>query len=505
MTEFLSAAQMRAAEAAAMGAVTGLDLMERAGAGVVEAVLDAWPELSAGLFRAVVLCGPGNNGGDGYVIARLLLDRGWQVEVFALAPPATSDARAMRALWGGPVADFAALTWEGFERADVVVDAVFGTGLGRPLAPGVWGALEMARRGRRLVAVDVPSGLCADSGRVLAEGEAPDWPADLTVTFGAAKLGHVLDQGPSRCGRLRVVPIGVEDEVRALLRSDPAGVVEAASASRDLAKGQGHKFSHGHALVLCGPPGRGGAARMSARGALRIGAGLVTLACPPGALAENAGRLDAIMLKPVADAADLREVLADPRISALCLGPGLGLDDRTHDLVSAAVQDGRPLVLDADALTLLARDAALFAALHKGCVLTPHAGEFARLFPDIAAPLQAPATRGPACSKVDATRAAAARAGCVVLFKGADTVIAAPDGTCAINAAHYDRAAPWLATAGAGDVLAGFIAGLLARGFPPLMAAESAAWLHVEAARSFGPGLIAEDLPEELPKVLRAL
>jgi hydroxyethylthiazole kinase-like uncharacterized protein yjeF len=276
-----------------------------------------------------------------------------------------------------------------------------------------------------------------------------------------------------------------------------------------MAKRAGHKFGYGHALILSGPPGHGGAARMTARGALRIGAGLVTVGCAPQALAENAARLDAVMLKTVADGAGLTEVLEDERINALCLGPGLGLDARAAELVRVAlVGRGSPrldLILDADALTLIARDPSLFALLHKGCVLTPHGGEFARLFPDIAAKLDAPATKGPAYSKVDATREAAARAGCVVLFKGADTVIASPDGICAINSAAYDRAAPWLATAGSGDVLAGFITGLMARGFAPQQAAETGAWLHVECARSFGPGLIAEDLPEELPKVFRAL
>ncbi|MDN5788943.1 ADP/ATP-dependent (S)-NAD(P)H-hydrate dehydratase, partial [Pseudorhodobacter sp.] len=204
----------------------------------------------------------------------------------------------------------------------------------------------------------------------------------------------------------------------------------------------------------------------------------------------------------------LEEILEDRRTNALCLGPGMGLGATQVEMVAVALQsrsEPRPTVLDADALTLLAQDAALFDLLHEECVLTPHAGEFARLFPDIAARLAERAATGPAYSKVDATRDAAKRAGCVVLYKGPDTVIAGPDGRCAINAAVYDRAAPWLATAGAGDVLAGFITGLLARGFAPMQAAETGAWLHVECARSFGPGLIAEDLPEELPKVFRAL
>lgn len=290
------------------------------------------------------------------------------------------------------------------------------------------------------------------------------------------------------------------------MSNEPEAITGGAAMRDCLAKRSGdHKYTHGHALILSGPPGHGGAARLSARGALRIGAGLVTLGCPPEAVAENAARLDAVMLRAVADAGALAVVLEDKRINALCLGPGLGISDETRALTAQGLKSGRAAVLDADALTLIARDAALFAALHEGCVLTPHGGEFARLFPDIAAKLAAPATEGPAYSKPDAAREAAVRAGCVVLFKGPDTVIADPSGRCAVNAAVYGRAAPWLATAGAGDVLAGFIAGLLARGFSPFDAACTGAWLHVECARSFGPGLIAEDLPAELPKVFRAL
>ena len=224
-------------------------------------------------------------------------------------------------------------------------------------------------------------------------------------------------------------------------------------------------------------------------------------------MTENAARLDAVMLTPVADADAFARVLEDRRINALLLGPGLGTGEREVALVAAALGSrGSPrLVLDADALTILAHEPDLFAALHENCVLTPHAGEFARLFPDIAEKLAAPATKGPAYSKVDATREAAKRAGCVVLFKGPDTVIADPTGRCSINSAHYERAAPWLATAGSGDVLAGFITGLLARGFAPMQAAETAAWLHVECALKFGPGLIAEDLPKQLPAVFRDL
>ncbi len=541
MSELLTAAQMRAIERAAIesGEVTGLELMERAGKGVVEAIFEQWPELAVadggaapeppGYLpteegrRAVVLCGPGNNGGDGFVVARLLKERGWEVAVFLYGRPERlpPDARANCARWCdiGSLGDRDDL--EAFMeawppgRGALVVDAVFGTGLTRPIPPDlgrVFRAGLTREFGDRLVAVDVPSGLCADSGRILL-GDARDawdpavtgWCAepDLVVSFHRAKLGTLIGEGPGIIGRLVVKDIGLdgcEAAGRRVVRAAVAGDRVARKSFRR------HKYAHGHALILAGGPGRGGAARLAARGALRIGAGLVTVGCPPEALAENAAQLSAVMLREVADAAGLEAVLEDGRINALCLGPGLGRGVQTRDLVGAALRAGRAVVLDADALTSFAGDpAGLFARLHDRAVLTPHGGEFARLFPDIAEQLKAPAGRGPAFSKVDATRAAAARAGCVVLFKGPDTVIADARGNCVVSAAVYERAAPWLATAGAGDVLAGFVAGLLARGFEPMQAAEAGAWLHVECARKFGPGLIAEDLPELLPAVFRGL
>ena len=509
MTELLTAAQMRAIEAAAIasGTVTGLELMERAGQGVVAAIFDEWPELQAGSFRAVVLCGPGNNGGDGFVVARLLKEWGWQVEVFLFGTPEgmPPNARANYDRWVemGKVSATMPLG-----DVDLIVDALFGTGLTRPIADALASQVDGLEKQAllsdpnsrtKIVAVDIVSGICADSGKELGR-QSPCF-AHLTVTFHRAKLGHYLAEGGERSWALRCVDIGLDVVA-------PVGVVTLAKiAPRRLAKRQGHKFGYGHALILSGDVGHGGAARMSARAALRIGAGLVTLACPPAALIENACHLNAVMLRAIKPER-LAEVLEDKRINALCIGPGIGVD-RAAAMLAVVLRGGgvkpQPTVVDADGLTALAGDAALFAALHPACVLTPHAGEFARLFPDIAARLEASATTGPAYSKVDATRDAAARAGCVVLFKGPDTVIADPSGRCSINAAAYDRTAPWLATAGSGDVLAGFICGLLARGLGPMQAAETAAWLHVECARSFGPGLIAEDLPEELPKVFRAL
>jgi hydroxyethylthiazole kinase-like uncharacterized protein yjeF len=335
--------------------------------------------------------------------------------------------------------------------------------------------------------------------------------AELTITFHGVKPGHLLGDGPALCGKLVRVDIGLPRKqatwgLRRRLFSDPGLAVRLSTPPRPaFAKSSGHKFDHGHALVLAGGVGRGGAARLAARAALRIGAGLVTVAPPPAALIENASRMDAIMLRAVRDADALAALLEDARLNALCLGPGLGTGEREAALVAAAVSSGRSAVLDGDALTLIARDTALAARLHEACVLTPHMGEFARLAPDLAERLNAPAETGPAFSKLDAARDLAARLGCTVLLKGADTVIADPSGRASIHAAAYGREAPWLATAGAGDVLAGLVAGLIARGFGTMQACEAAAWLHVEAARTFGPGLIAEDLPERLPAVLRAL
>ncbi len=490
---------MRAIERAAIeaGAVTGLALMERAGLAVVDAVARTWPDLVAA--RAVVLCGPGNNGGDGFVIARLLAARGWAVEVllFGSAERLAPDARRNAETWDGPVAALTEDAMKAAAPADLWVDALFGTGLTRPLegAPAQAAELLAHARGRlggRVVAVDIASGLCADSGRHLGPATYPE----LTVSFHRPKCGHYLGDGP--VGTLQVVDIG--------LRGAPADAAQLTQAHDVPAKQGGHKYDHGHALILSGGPGRGGAARLAARAALRTGCGLVTLGCPPAALQENAARLDAVMLRPLAGAEGLEAALSDARINALCLGPGLGTSDATRALVERALHCERGCVLDADALTVF-RDApeTLFRALHPLTVLTPHDGEFARLFPDLAARLTAPATSGPAYSRVDAARAAAGRAGCTVLLKGPDTIIATPDGRAAVNSAHYDRRVPWLATAGAGDVLAGLITGFMARGATPMDAAKAASWLHVEAARRFGPGLTADDLPEAVPAALRAL
>ncbi|MBV1926846.1 MAG: NAD(P)H-hydrate dehydratase [Rhodobacteraceae bacterium] len=523
MSELLTAAQMRTVEQAAIAAgdVSGLTLMERAGSGVVKAVFGEWPELAMSSYRAVVLCGPGNNGGDGFVVARLLKRSGWEVEVFLYGdagrlPP---DARVNYQRWVklGGVSTLSDGAIEGYAKdhpdTRLAVDAVFGTGLTRPFADlprtqlelNYWQAGSKQSGLPHVVAIDIPSGICADSGVYLgAEDKKPfdiGGMANLTVSFHRKKIGHLLHNGPAACGKTVMCDIGLGSPQMPLnetvtLNETPLDYFDKFSGN--------HKFAHGHALILSGGPGSTGAARLAARGALRIGAGLVTLGVPPSAQMEVASQITAIMLKRVPDGEALAEIIEDERMNAFCLGPGLGIH-RAAELLTPALKTGRAAVLDADALTAISENPELFDLLHENCVLTPHGGEFARLFPDIAAKLSEPAINGPAYSKVDATREAAARAGCVVLFKGPDTVIAAADGQCCINSAHYDRAAPWLATAGSGDVLAGFITGLMARGLTANHAAETAAWLHVQCARSFGPGLIAEDIPEELPKVFREL
>jgi hydroxyethylthiazole kinase-like uncharacterized protein yjeF len=544
VAELLTSAQMREIEMAEIdsGAVTGLQLMERAGRGAVAAVFAKWPELAEGAHRALVLCGPGNNGGDGFVVARRLADRGWAVDVFLYgdAEKLPPDARTNHGLWAGmgAVQKFDSDAIQACERPDLFVDAVFGTGLTRPMPDDLSMALETRMIGNwtrghaiRRLAIDCPSGLNLDTGMVPAsdDDKLPGVnSAHLTVSFHSLKAGHKLGLGPTLCGDVQVVDIGLSGDAvseRAMVGTDP-DPERARLAAPDFMlgpvplriwpgncvakpRGRGHKYDYGHAMVLAGGPGRGGAARMAARTALRAGAGLVTVLCPPDALPENAAHLDAVMLRACADSSDFREVL-DDRISALCLGPGMGIGTDTRALVKAALAHDRgdrgwrkpAVVLDADALTSFADDPdALFALTHERTVLTPHEGEFARLFPDLAQ-----SERGQR-SKIDVAREAADRAGCVVLLKGEDTVIAQPGGGASLHSATGDRAVPWLATAGAGDVLAGLITGLAAAETAPSLfcVVEAAVWLHCEAARQFGPGLIAEDLPEMLPKVFSTL
>ncbi len=341
MTELRTAAQIRRIEAVAiaLGQVTGLELMERAGRGVVDAVFEEWPELKATSHRAVVLCGPGNNGGDGFVVARLLKEWGWEVEVFLYGDPdrMPPDARVNYERWRG-MGEVSPLRKRSGSDVVLFIDALFATGLTRELPKH---AIEFAehlfdtRGSTFFVSVDMLSGICADSGRVIgAEALLPY--VDLTISFHCPKLGHRLDNGVRDSGELDIASIGLE----AGLRDHPNRVVILANPPRRrfrkfLAK---YKYSYGHALILSGPPGRCGAARLVARGALRIGAGVVTLGCPPEALAENAARLDAIMVRPWGSAEGLAAAFGDERINAVCVGPGLGLDAYGEQMLRAVMQ-----------------------------------------------------------------------------------------------------------------------------------------------------------------------
>ncbi|MDM7459752.1 MAG: NAD(P)H-hydrate dehydratase, partial [Paracoccus sp. (in: a-proteobacteria)] len=483
------------------GQVTASTLMERAGQRAVEAILAHWPDLqqtpSARMWRGLVLCGPGNNGGDGFVMARHLAQRGWRVRVlflgdsFVLSPEAGAAYDQWRKRGLVAPLDAAAVDSD----CDLVIDALFGIGLNRPLSglDPVLAQLATLPQSVRRVAVDLPSGLCSDSGRVLGDLAHPP-RADLTITFQTLKPGHLLADGLALCGHVVTVDL-------CLGAWEPEGTPVRLSREllhkAGLDKQGGHKFHHGHLVVVAGGPGRGGAARLSARAGLRIGAGLVTLCPPQDAIAEHAGPPDALMRRAVNDSADLAALLQDRRVTAVCLGPGCGVD-RAASVLPALLDWGGPAVLDADALTALAQRPELVSRLHPGLILTPHDGEFARLFPDLAEPLAGEVTRGPAPSRLEAARQAQARSGATVVLKGPDTVIAAPDQI----AVHARADLGWLATAGAGDVLAGLAGGLLARGRPAADAARLAVVIHADLAKRCGPGLIADDLPDGLPALL---
>ncbi len=514
--ELLTTGEMAAAEAFAMAAGTpGIELMERAGAGVADA--------AAGLVRGrdpiVVLCGPGNNGGDGFVAARLLMERGIEVRLGLLGDPAAlrGDAAEAARRWGGAIPPAASLD---LTAAGLVIDALFGSGLSRDIEGGARALVEALNDWRRrtcrpVVAADVPSGLDAGTGAV--RGTAVE--ADATVCFFRARPGHRLMPGRALCGDLIVHDIGISKASLANLKPKTFANIPALwRADFPRPAIDGHKYSRGHALVLSGGPWSTGAARLAARGALRAGAGLVTLASPLAALAVNAGHLTAIMLVACDGPGGLAGILRDQRFNSVMLGPGLGVGEAARALVLAALEsesEGRALTLDADALTSFAGRAselavAIFASKMR-VVLTPHDGEFSRLFNAQGGfiesnPLaldsnsQDPRPMVPA-DKLARARKAAAQTGATLVLKGPDTVVAHPDGRASISA----NAPPWLATAGSGDVLAGMIAGLLAQAMPAFEAVGAAVWLHGEAARRFGPGLISEDLPEALPGVLAGL
>ncbi|WP_233237190.1 NAD(P)H-hydrate dehydratase [Bordetella sp. LUAb4] len=477
----LTPAEMARADRAAMAAGhAGTALMEAAGEAVARAVQARWQRGSV-----VVLCGPGNNGGDGFVVARCLAAAGWPVVVALLGERAAlrGDAAHHAALWTGEVVPLTPAVLDG---AEGVIDALFGAGLARDIE-GVARATLAAvdTLGLPVCAVDVPSGVDGASGQVRGIAVA----ADFTVTFFRKKPGHLLLPGRQLCGELVLADIGIPDSV--LSEVPPLAHENGPAlwlAHFPWPRMDGHKYARGHALVVGGAV-MTGAARLSAMGAARVGAGLVTVAAPTSAWQVYASALTSIMVQPLAHAGALEEVLRDERKNAMAIGPGAGVTAQTRRHVLAALATGRAVVLDADAITAFAgQGERLFEAIHGPCVMTPHEGEFGRLFPG-------------AGSKTDRARAAAAKSGAIVLLKGPDTVIAAPDGRVVINT----NAPPDLATGGSGDVLTGLITGLLAQGMTAFDAAACAAWLHGEAADSFGPGLIAEDIPAQIPAVLRGL
>jgi hydroxyethylthiazole kinase-like uncharacterized protein yjeF len=490
--EVLTTAEMERADRITIAAGTpGFALMLSAGQAVAKAAMELVEE-----GPILVVAGRGNNGGDGFVAAAELAARGREVSVILLCERDSlqGDAALAARGWKYPVLPF---NPQAIGKPALIIDALFGAGLNRPVKGEPHDMIEAINaNGAPVLAVDLPSGINGDTGAVMGIAVR----ATETVTFFRRKPGHLLLPGRIYCGPVRVADIGIDPHV--LEEIKPQTFENIPQVWRKLfpvPKIDGHKYARGHAIVVSGDMAATGAARMSARGALRAGSGLVTLASPRDALAINASALTAVMVCATDTVVEFAELLADKRLNTCVIGPGAGVGERTRDFVLTALSAKRNLVLDADALTSFA-DAPdrLFEAIKAShdpqIVLTPHEGEFPRLFSDIS-------NKHPFRSKLERVRAATERSGAIVLLKGPDTVVASPDGRATIAA----NAPPWLATAGAGDVLAGIIAGLLAQGVPAFEAASMGVWMHGAAAREAGPGLIAEDLPETLPAVFRRL
>ena len=493
MIELLTNAEMSEADRLTIASgIPGIDLMENAGRAVADAVSARHPPGC----RIAVVAGPGNNGGDGFVAARVLAERRYQVRVVLLGDRARlrGDAERAAAGWHGAIE---AASPEQLGGADAIVDALFGAGLDRPVEGAARGLIEaMNASGVPIIAVDLASGINGTTGAVMGTAVR----ASQSVTFFRRKVGHALLPGRLHCGPTEIADIGIRPEV--LDRIRPRAAVNDPSLWRpQFPRPQidGHKYRRGHAVIVSGGPITTGAARLAARAALRAGAGLTTIATPRAALAIHAAANTAVMARPVDGAGELSAFLADRRLNAVVLGPGGGIGGALRAQVLAALSGPPAAVLDADALTSFADEpAALFEAIRgrssSPTVLTPHEGEFARLF-------NAPSEHVENTSKLERAVAAARTSGAIVVLKGPDTVIAHPDGRAAVNV----NAPPWLATAGTGDVLAGFIVGLLAQGMHAFEAASAAVWLHGEAAAAAGPGMISEDLSEVLPAVYRRL
>jgi hydroxyethylthiazole kinase-like uncharacterized protein yjeF len=496
--ELLTPAEMSKADRFASSAGTpGIRLMERAGL----AVADEAARLTKSRGRIAILCGPGGNGGDGFIAGRLLSQRGYAVELGLIGRPEDlkGDPALAAARYHGPVLAAAAVD---LAQADCVIDALFGAGLARDIDGEAKAIIErinaFRRAGGRVLAVDVPSGIDGATGKV--RGAAVE--ASASVTFFRLKPGHLLLPGRPLAGAIRLADIGIPEA--ALASIAPKTFVNAPAVwgqALPRPNAASHKYERGAALILSGSGHHTGAARLAARAALRVGAGIVSVASPPDAVAVNAAQLTAVMVAPFANAREFEALIADERRRAIALGPGAGVGPTLRKLVAAALTrpaKQRTIVLDADALTSFEGEAERLAALIKRggheAVLTPHEGEFVKLFEGAAQVRRDD-------DKLTRARAAARLMGAVVLIKGADTVVAAPDGRATIG---WDLP-PWLATAGSGDVLSGLVTGLAAQDMPAFEAASAAVWLHGACGRAVGAGLIAEDLPDALPGVLRAL
>ncbi len=488
--ELLTIEEMQEADRLTVaGGIEGFALMQRAGRAVADAAAamsDSGPIL--------VIAGRGNNGGDGFVAAADLAARGREVSVILLCKRESLKGDAARAAqeWKGEVLPSVP---DSLGHPALVIDALFGAGLDRPVKGDAATMIEAVNAADvPVLAVDLPSCINGTNGEVM--GVAVE--ATRTVTFFRRKPGHLLLPGRLHCGEVHVADIGIPDNV--LYTIGPRAfenVPELWRAAFPVPQIDGHKYARGHALVVSGDVSATGAARLAARAALRAGAGLVTLVSPSDALAVNAAALTAVMIRAADTPKQFAKLLEDKRLNACVIGPGAGVGSHTRDFVLEILSAHRNCVLDADALTSFAdHPEQLFSAIRNAraqIVLTPHAGEFARLFKSEIADAS--------LSKLERTRMAATQSGAVVLLKGSDTVVASPGGRASIAS----NAPPWLATAGAGDVLSGMIGGFLAQGVDALDAASIGVWMHGEAAHQFGPGLIAEDLSETLPEVFADL
>lgn len=486
MMELLTTAEMAQADRLTIaGGTAGIELMENAGRAVADNVASRHPPGT----RIAVVAGPGNNGGDGFVAARVLREREYRPRVLLLGSLSRLKGDALTAArrWTGPCEQ----ATPNLRSGEVVIDALFGAGLDRPVEGDARVMIEAMNAQPCVHAVDLPSGINGTTGAVMGTAvQASD-----TITFFRYKLAHVLLPGRLHCGRVHLADIGIAANTIGTIR--PRAWLNAPNLWLDafpVPKHTGHKYTRGHAVVVSGGAFSTGAARLAARAALRAGAGLVTIASPRDALAVNAMANLAVMVRGVDGAGELADFLRDARRNAVVLGPGGGVGAPMRDMVLAALAGECAVVLDADALTSFGTEVRTLIAAIAGrkavTLLTPHEGEFGRLF-------SAVEEVSKASSKLERTRRAAALTGAVCLLKGADSVVAAPDGRAAI----INDAPPWLATAGSGDVLAGLATGLLAQGMGAFEAASAAVWLHAQGAAAAGPGLIAEDLPETMPPI----